>query len=186
MQKLDLDYFEIIIAYKSLTDEIYLASIIDYIKPIYFKNKDVKNVFTIIKDFYEKRGTRPTITEIKSYLTTDELKESLKAVVTLFTGIDKNLNKDELTENTEKFLKEKAVYHTMMDVVDDINKNTVDTSKILSKFETACGISLATNVGLDLFSDIEKVVADLNSNEKYICPTTVSFFNRLCYYKGFN
>ena len=40
MSKLDLDYFETLIAYKSLTDETYLASIIDYIKPIYFKNKD--------------------------------------------------------------------------------------------------------------------------------------------------
>ncbi|NBW58177.1 hypothetical protein EBR43_10455 [bacterium] len=168
MQKLDLDYFETIIAYKSLTDETYLGSIIDYIKPLYFKNKDIKNVFGIIRDFYEKRGTRPTITEIKTYLNTEELKTSLKTVVGLFSSVDKNLNHDELMENTETFLKEKAVYHTMMDVVDDINKNAVDTSKILNKFENACGITLAANTGLDLFSDIEKVVADLNSNEKYI------------------
>ena len=168
MQKLDLDYFETIIAYKSLTDETYLGSIIDYIKPLYFKNKDIKNVFGIIRDFYEKRGTRPTITEIKTYLNSEELKTSLKTVVGLFSSVDKNLNHDELMENTETFLKEKAVYHTMMDVVDDINKNAVDTSKILNKFENACGITLAANTGLDLFSDIEKVVADLNSNEKYI------------------
>jgi len=49
MAKLDLDYFETIIAYKSLTDETYLASIIDYIKPLYFKNKDIKAIFTIIR-----------------------------------------------------------------------------------------------------------------------------------------
>ncbi len=138
MAKLDLDYFETVIAYKSLTDDTYLASIVDYVKPLYFKNKDIKAVFTIIRDFYEKRNTKPTITEIKSYLTTEELKTSLKNVVNLFTNIDKNLNADELSANTEVFLKEKAVYHTMMDVVDDINKNEVDTSKILDKFEKAC------------------------------------------------
>jgi len=168
MAKLDLDYFEIIIAYKALTDETYLASIVDYIKPIYFKNKDIKAIFTIIADFYEKRNTKPTITEIKSYLTTDELKTSLKNVVGLFSNIDKNFNSDELSANTETFLKEKAVYHTMMDVVEDINKSSVDTSKILSKFEKACNLSLTTEVGLDLFTDIDKVITDLNSTEKYI------------------
>lgn len=170
MGKLDLDYFETVIAYKSLTDETYLASVVDYIKPIYFKNNDIKAIFQIISDFYEKRSTKPTITEIKSYLVTDELKTSLKNVVSLFAGIDKNMNNDELSTNTEIFLKEKAVYHTMMDVVDDINKNSVDTSKILSKFEKACNISLATDTGLDLFVDINKIVDDLNTTEKYI-PT---------------
>ena len=168
MAKLDLDYFETIIAYKSLTDETYLASIIDYIKPLYFKNKDIKAIFTIIRDFYEKRNTKPTITEIKAYLTTDELKLSLKNVVTLFNNIDKNINVDELSANTETFLKEKSVYHTMMEVVDDINKNEVDTSRILEKFEKACSLSLTTEIGLDLFVDIDKVINDLNSSEKYI------------------
>ena len=168
MAKLDLDYFETVIAYKSLTDETYLASIIDYIKPIYFKNKDIKAVFTIIRDFYEKRNAKPTITEIKAYLTTDDLKLSLKNVVSLFSSFDKNINADELSANTETFLKEKSVYHTMMEVVDDINKNEVDTSRILEKFEKACSLSLTTEIGLDLFVDIDKVITDLNSNEKYI------------------
>jgi len=168
MAKLDLDYFETVIAYKSLVDDTYLASIVDYVKPLYFKNKDIKAIFAIIRDFYEKRSTKPTITEIKSYLTTDELKMSLKNVVTLFANIDKNLNADELAANTEIFLKEKAVYYTMMDVVDDINKNEVDTSKILDKFEKACSITLATETGLDLFADVDRVIDDLNSDDRYI------------------
>lgn len=168
MAKLDLDYFESVIAYKSLTDDTYLASIVDVVRPVYFKNKDIKAIFTIIRDFYEKRNVKPTITEIKSYLITDELKASLKNVVTLFNGIDKNLNYDELIANTETFLKEKAVYHTMMETVDDINKNSVDTSKILKKFEESCNISLVTEIGLDLYKDIDRVITDLNTVEKYI------------------
>jgi len=168
MGKLDLDFFETVIVYKTLTDESYLASIIDHIKPVYFKNKDIKAIFTIIRDFYEKRNSCPTLTEIKSYLTTDDLKASFKAVVTQFNTLDKNFNTDELSTNTETFIKEKSVYHTMMDVVEDINKNNVDTSKILSKFEKACNISLTTEIGLDLYSDIDTVIKDLHSNEKYI------------------
>lgn len=168
MSKLDLDYFETVIAFKSLTDDIYLSSILDNIKPLYFKNKDIKAVFEIILDFYNKRNTKPTLTEIKAYLVTDELKTSFKNVVNQFNGIDKNLNNDELISNTEKFLKEKAVYHTMMETVDDINKSSVDTSKILDKFEKACSISLTSDTGLDLYTDIDRVIIDLNTTEKYI------------------
>lgn len=168
MSKLDLDYFENIIAYKALTDETYLASIIDAVNPIFFKNKDIKDVFIIIKDFFEKRGTKPTITEIKAYLTDDNQRNALKNVVTSLQGIDKNLNEDELYQNTETFLKEKAVYYAMMDTVEDIGKNIVDTSKILEKFEKACSISLVTETGLDFFKDIDKVIDSINSTEKYI------------------
>ena len=170
MSNLDLDYFESVIAYKCLTDDTYLASIIDYVKPVYFKNKDIRSTFKIIRDFFESRNTRPTTTEIKAYLTTDELKASFKNVVSGFAGIDKNLNNDELLDNTESFLKQKAVYHTMMETVEDINKKPLDTSVILSKFEKACSLSLATDTGTDVIADIDKIVADLNSTEPYI-PT---------------
>jgi replicative DNA helicase len=168
MQKLDLDFFENVILYKSLTDDTYLASIIDYIKPDYFKNKDIKNIFKVIKEFYLSRGTKPTNTEIKAHLTTDELKTSFKNAVQNIKDFDKNLNADELNENTETFLREKAVYTTMLEVVDDINKSKVDTSSILNKFEKACNISLATNIGLDLLEDVNTIIQDLNSEEKYI------------------
>lgn len=170
MSKLDLDYFETVLVYKALTDETYLSSIVDYVDPKYFKNDDIKNIFGIIREFFNKRGTSPTLTEIKSYLTTSELKNSYKKVVATFSDLDKNLNSDELSENTETFLKEKAVFHTMMDVVDDLNKNQVNTSTILEKFEKACNVSLTTNVGHDLLKDIDVLVDNLNSEVSYI-PT---------------
>jgi replicative DNA helicase len=168
MGKLDLDFFETVMVYKCLSDETYLASIVDILELRYFKNKNNKDVFNIIKDFYTKRGTKPTLTEIKSYLNTDELKASCKTVINSFIDLDKKFNNDELYTNTEIFLKEKAVYHTMMDTVDDIGKNTIDTSSILNKFDKACNISLATDTGLDLFPDIEKVIQDLNKEDNYI------------------
>lgn len=168
MAKLDLDFFETIIAYKSLKDESYLASIIGYIKPHYFKDKDIRAVFSIIRSFFEKHGTPPTLTEVKAYLITDELKSSFKQVVHKLNDLDKNFNNDELISNTEAFLKEKAVFHTMMDVVDDINKNNVDTSSVLQKFETACNITLATKKGLDLFTDVDNLVTSITEEHNHI------------------
>lgn len=38
-QALDLDYFEKVVVYKSLTDERYLASVIDHVEPRFFTDK---------------------------------------------------------------------------------------------------------------------------------------------------
>ena len=168
MSKLDLDYFENVLIYKSLTDGTYLASIADFIKPDYFKNKAIASVFAIVKDFSEKRNKLPTVTEIKSYLVTDDQKSSFRELVQSFNDIDKNLDKDELYDNTEQFLKEKAVYHTMLSVAEDVSKGKVDTSEVLNKFESSCNISLVTDLGLDLYSNIDDLIADINSVERHI------------------
>jgi len=168
VSKLDLDYFENILIFKSLTDSGYLASIADIVQPAYFKNKAIAEVFTIIKDFNEKRNKLPTTTELKSYLVTDDQKESFKDLVTSFSDIDKNLDKDELYDNTEQFLKEKAVYHTMLEVAEDVAKGKVDTSIVLDKFEKSCNINLVTDLGLDIHENIDLVINDINSVERHI------------------
>ena len=168
MSKLDLDYFENILIYKSLTDSGYLASIADFVKPEYFKDKAIASIFDIIKNFTEKRNKLPTTTEIKSYLVSDEQKESFKGLVKSFNDIDKNLDKEELYDNTERFLKEKAVYHTMLNVAEDVSSGEVDTSVVLDKFEKSCNINLVTDLGLELYGDVDKLIDDLNSVERYV------------------
>jgi len=168
MLELDLDYFEKIILYKSITDEKYLGSIIDYVKPQYFKDKKIKDIFEIISSFYIKHNTVPTITEVKAYLNTDRLKESFKDTVLTFKDIDKNFNDDELYKNTERFLKEKAVYTTMVDVAEKCSKNEINTSEILKKFETACSINLSVDLGLEVLSNTDLLIEDLNKEEIFI------------------
>jgi replicative DNA helicase len=171
MSNIDLDYFEKILCYKALSDSTYLTSIIDYVKPIYFKDKNIGMVFTHICDYYNKRGEIPSITEIKAYLTTDDLRNSFKTLVGSFSDICKNLNKDELYENTERFIKEKAVYTTMLDIASDISKGNIDTSAILDKFEKSCNINLVTDLGLDLYNNIESVIEDLSDIQRCL-PST--------------
>ena len=138
ISRLNLDYYEEVIIYKSLTNEQYLGKIIDHLKPEYFNNKNIKQIFTLIKDFYIKRSTLPTVTEIKSYLINDELKSSFLQVVKNFANIDKNFNDKELESNTERFLKERAIYNTMLSVAEDVSSGKVDTSYILDSFEKSC------------------------------------------------
>ena len=161
MSKLDLDYFERIICFKALVDSTYLSSIVDHVKPTFFKDKSISNIFSIISEFYDKRNKLPTLTEVKAYLTTDEVRESFKGLVESFKDIDKNIDKDELYCNTERFLKEKAVYTSMLDVASDIAKGNIDTSQILDKIEKSCNINLVTDTGFDLHNDVDVLIDDL-------------------------
>jgi replicative DNA helicase len=168
VSKLDNDFFEKVLCYKALSDSTYLASIADYVKPTYFKDSNIGVIFKIITAFYEKRNKLPTNTELKSYLTTDELKASYRSVIESLRDIDKNLDKDELYDNTERFLKEKAVYSTMLEVAGDMASGEIDTSSILQKIEKSCSINLVTDKGLDLYGDIDRIIDDLQNVQQTI------------------
>lgn len=171
MSELNLDYYEKVICHRALFDSTYLASIVDYVEPKRFKDKHISKIFTIIKDFHEKRNKLPTITELKSYLTTDELKDSFKNFIVSIKDIDKNIDRDELIGNTERYLKERAVYHTMLDLAETISKGEINTSEALSKFEKACNINLSIDNGIDIYDDINLIIDDLTNVEEKI-PST--------------
>lgn len=164
---LDLDWMEKVVTYKSLVDEEYLLTIIDHVKPEYFNDKNLHVVFDIICNFYNKRKCLPTTTEIKSYLDTDEKKQSFKSALSSIATIDKSLNRDELYDNTERFLKERGIYLTMMSVAKEVGNGNIDTSKILDQFEKTCTVTLVHNIGLDLVNQFDRVVDDL----KRVDPT---------------
>jgi len=168
MAKLDLDYFENVLMYNALTDSGYLSTIADNVQPEFFKSKDISDIFTIIKEFNETRNKLPTTTEIKQYLVTDQLKETFRRLVGSFAEIDKGIDKDELLQNTEQFLKEKAVYCTMMESAEAISAGEVDTSVILDKFEKSCNISLVTDLGLSVKDNIDTIIEDLTTVEDKI------------------
>ena len=167
-QTIDADFFENIIIYNILTNEEYAAAVIDQAKPQFFKNADIRNVLRIVAKYFDKHNALPSGTEIKAYLTTDDLKQSFRTVLESISTLDKKYNVKELLENTETFLKEKSVYHTLMSVIDECQDGNVDTAKILHKFEEACSISLNQTLGHDYFVDIDDHIKDLNTIDKYI------------------
>lgn len=160
-EKLDLNFYERVIIYNILTNETYLASIIDNIDVKYFTDNNIKSVIEIVRSFYDKRQTIPTLTEIKSYLTTDESREQFKRVVDIVKSFDQQFNVEELYDNTERFLKERAVMSTLMDVAKDIESGSVDTSDIFNQFENACSISIQPDKGLDYYNEVDRHISDL-------------------------
>ena len=154
--KLDLNYFENILVYQSLTNTSYLTDIIDYIKLNYFNNNDIRVVFKVIKEYYKQYHKAPNASELVQYLVSDEQKEAFKKVIQTSKTLDKNISYDEIIINTERFLGERAVYTTMMDIAGDF-KN-LDISNVYQRFHDACNIRLYKDLGLDFYRGIDNLV----------------------------
>jgi len=168
--ELDMDFMETIIAYNAMFDESYLTSIIDIANPMFFKDKNVQNVFRVVSDFYKLRGTSPSATEIKAHLANDDQRESFKKLLASFKTVDSKYNKDELLSNTEQFFRERAVYEAIQTTIKDYSDQDKDTNaaETLDLFTRACNISLVDDLGMDYFTDIQKHVKSLTTVNQYI------------------
>jgi replicative DNA helicase len=174
--KLDLDYFETILLFNALGDQEYLSSIIGYIDPSLFNDKNIGKVIGRLSEFFLERGTVPTLTEIKARLSSEEDRKALNEVKPKLSQIEGPFNKDELIQNTEKFLKERFVYKTILNVAEKFSDQSFKLEEALVDFEKAYNISLKDNLGHWYFEDIDKHVKDLIAVYKPI-PTGWKFFD---------
>jgi len=174
--KLDLDFFEHILLYNALTDQEYLSSIISYVEPSFFNDKSIGKVMGRLGEFFAERGTVPTLSEVKARLTSEEDRNALNEVKPKLAQIEGPFNKEELIQNTEKFLKERFVYKTILSVAENISNQTVKLDEVLVDFEKAYNISLKENLGHWYLDDIDKHVKDLITTYNPI-PTGWKFFD---------
>ena len=159
--KLDLDFFETVLLFNALGDQEYLSSIISYIDPTLFNDKNIGKVMGRLSEFFLERGTVPTLTEIKARLSSEEDRKALTEVKPKLSQIEGPFNKDELIQNTEKFLKERFVYKTILNVAEKFSDQTFKLEEALVDFEKAYNINLSENLGHWYFDDIDKHVQDL-------------------------
>lgn len=158
---LDLDFYENIILLNSLTNQEYLSSIIEYVSADYFANKDVKVVFGTISSFFKERGVVPTHTEIKARLISDDEKQSFNSAVGRLKQLDKEFDKQELLQNTERFLKERCLQKAIIDTAEKFSKGKIDPAEVLLEFEKASAITLSESLGHWYFEDVDKHIKDL-------------------------
>jgi replicative DNA helicase len=170
MSKLNLDEFEKTFLYNCANDSEYISLVAPFTKTEFFQSKHRGFIYEKIKSFYEKRSSAPSLVEIKNTLNSDEEMNFFKKVVLEFKEINGIIfNKKELSDNTERFLKERALHGTLMSIAGDIRDGkALDTSDVLDKFEKNCNINLVTDIGLDFFHDVNKIALDLIKSDPVI------------------
>jgi replicative DNA helicase len=156
-----------------------------FIQPEYFSDNTEKIVFGEIKEFVEKYKNLPThealvinFTESKT-LTEEQVRGSIEIMNQLHKNKDEPTEQQWLTEQTEKFCQDKAIYNAIMDAVQILdsktNKAKGEIPKILSD---ALGVSFDRNVGHDYISDYESRYDFYHRKEEKI-PFDLDFFNKI-------
>ena len=174
--KVDLDYFENILLLNALADQEYLSSIISYLDPSFFNDKNIGKIVGKVAEFFTQHGSVPSVTEIKARLTSDEDRKALADLKPRLAQLDSSYNKDELIANTEKFLRERFVYKTILNVAEKFSDNTFKIEEVLVDFEKAYNITLKENLGHWYFEDVDKHIKDLTAVYNPI-PTGWKFFD---------
>jgi replicative DNA helicase len=173
---LDLDYFESIVLLNVLTNQEYLSSVVRYLQPDLFNDKNIALVVNRIISFFNERGSVPTLTELKARMSSEEDRKALVEIKPKLEQLDSSYNKEELIFNTEKFLKERFVYKTILDVAEKFTTQSFNLEEALVEFEKAYNITLKENLGHWYFEDIDKHIEELTTIYNPV-PTGWKFFD---------
>ena len=168
-----------------MRNEPYMRKVLPFLKDEYFSVEDDRLLYKEIKDFILKYNNLPTydalLIEIDNLagLKEDQVKninQTLKEISE--DNIDTNV--DWLTDSTEKFCQEKAIYHAIMSSIEIMNNKNGALSKgaIPQLLSDALGISFDPNVGHDYIEEYDKRYDYYHRIEERV-TFDLDFFNKI-------
>ena len=168
-----------------MKNESYTRKVLPFLKSEYFTNEVERNIFNEIRDFTIKYNNLPTADALKievdslRTLTADQARDAN----TLITDLQKDnvdTNIEWLTDSTEKFCQEKAIYNAIMKSIDIMNNKGGALTKgaIPDMLSQALAITFDPNVGHDYLEDFEERYEYYHRVEHKI-PFDLDFFNKI-------
>jgi len=145
-------------------NEDFTRKVLPFIQSEYFSDSIERKVFTEIKEFVNRDEQVPThealvinFTE-KKELTEDEVSKSIELLNEIKTTSDEKVDQSWLTEQTEKFCQDKAIYNAIMDSVAILDDKNTKSSKgeIPKLLSDALGVSFDTHIGHDFMDDYKE------------------------------
>ena len=167
-------------------NEEYARKVLPFIKNTYFADQTDKIVFEEIESYINKYKNLPTYEAL--IINFDEKKniteQTAKSVVELLDGIQETKNEktpiDWLTEQTEKFCQDRAIYNAIMESVSilDNRSKTKTKGQIPELLSDALSVSFDTHVGHDYINQHDTRYEFYHRTEKKI-PFDLDFFNKI-------
>jgi archaellum biogenesis ATPase FlaH len=162
-----------------------MRKVLPFLKDEYFSVEDDRLLYKEIKDFILKYNNLPTydalLIEIDNLagLKEDQVK-SINQTLKEISEDKIDTNVDWLTDNTEKFCQEKAIYHAIMSSIEIMNKKNGALSKgaIPQLLSDALGVSFDPNVGHDYLEEFNERY-DYYHKVMERVPFDLDFFNKI-------
>jgi len=159
--------------------------VIPFLDKKYFTDESIKIVFDEIKKFTIKYNDIPTveIIEIELEKRKDITEVTHGRCATILTEIKADASNDKiewLTEETEKFCKDRAVYNAIMSSINIIDGKSPDLTDnaIPGILSDALSVSFDTNIGHDYIVDYNERYEFYHKVEKKV-PFDLEFFNNI-------
>ena len=181
-----MNRLELSILKNLIYNDEYARKVLPFIQTEYFSDNNERTIYSEIKEFVEKYKNLPTyealvinFTESKK-LTEEQVRNSIQILSDIKANKDDPTDIQWLTEHTEKFCQDKALYNAIMEsvtILDDKfgTKAKGEIPKILSD---ALGVSFDRNVGHDYINDYEERFEFYHRKEERI-PFDLDFFNKI-------
>jgi replicative DNA helicase len=172
---------------KNLTyNEAYMRKVLPFLKSEYFKEMSERTVYTEIAKFIDKYKNIPTHEALIINLTeSHELKEDqIRDAVELLNQIhlDRAVPTDIpwLTEQTEKFCQESALYNAVLEAVQIMDDKSGKTERgaIPDLLTKALAVSFDSHVGHDYLTEADSRFAFYHHKEKKIA-SDLDFLNKI-------
>jgi replicative DNA helicase len=141
----------------------FARKVLPFIREEYFNDETEKTVFKEVTSYINKYKNLPThealvinFTESKK-LTEQTVQSSISLLNELHLDRDESVEQMWLTEQTEKFCQDKAIYNAIMESVSILDNNSPGRSKgqIPELLSNALGVSFDSNVGHDYINDYD-------------------------------
>jgi len=174
---------EQIILQNLLYNEEYSRKVTPFLKAEYFHDRNEKTAFTIVQNFILTYNAAPTqevvLIEIDKLKTVTE--DDFKQIASMLDSLsDDEVDFSWLTEQTESFCKDKAVYNAIMESIHIIDgeSKTQNSNAIPEILSDALAVSFDTHVGHDYLEDSDERYDFYHKVEQKV-PFDLEYFNTI-------
>jgi replicative DNA helicase len=167
-------------------NEDFTRKTIPFIQDDYFSDNVEKLVFNEVREFLDKYKNLPThealiinLTESKNH-TEEQVRGAIELLNEIHEQRTDETNIDWLTDQTEKFCQDKAIYNAIMESVTilDDKKSVKGKGEIPKILSDALGVSFDQNVGHDYIDDYESRFEFYHRKEERV-PFDLDYFNKI-------
>jgi len=167
-------------------NEEYARKILPFIKSDYFADNTEKILFQEVEEYINHYKNLPTyeslvinFTESKT-LTEQQVRDSVELLREINSEKDERTDVKWLTDNTEKFCQDKAIYNAIMKSVNilDDKDNRDSKGSIPKLLSDALGVSFDSSVGHDYVDDADSRYDFYHKHEVKI-PFDLDIFNKI-------
>ena len=174
---------EITILRELVRNDIFFRKVLPFLKEDYFADRDMKIIFTTISAYMQQYNSKPTrgavdiILDSKTTIEPEVMKQCIHNLDMIYDQAE-SPDTDWLTEQTEKFCKDKALYNAILESIHIMDGKSKDKDvgslpKILSD---ALAVSFDTHIGHDYTDDADKRFEFYHKVENRI-PFNIEQFN---------